>query len=87
MVDRDGVQGRLPLITVVQRPADVPRRCNSRSGAFFEPLRPSVVDPGQPVSERTTTGEAGTSAKLGGYSVIHAEDLQARSRWPRNARP
>jgi hypothetical protein len=46
-------------------------------GAFFERIGPSIVDPGQPVFERTTVGAAGASTKLGGYSVVTADDLEA----------
>lgn len=44
---------------------------------FFERIADSVVDPGQPVLERTTIGETGASTQLGGYSVVEAADLEA----------
>jgi hypothetical protein len=46
-------------------------------GQFFERIGPSVVEPGQPVFERTTVGDTGASTRLGGYSVIEADDLEA----------
>jgi hypothetical protein len=42
---------------------------------FFEQIGESVVDPGQPVFERTTIGEVGTTTQLGGYSVVNAGNL------------
>lgn len=44
--------------------------------AFFERIGPNVIDPGQPVFERTSIGEVGDSTKLGGYSVVKADDLE-----------
>ena len=44
-------------------------------GAFFERIGPSVIDPGQPVFERTIVGEVGVTTNLGGYSVVQAGDL------------
>jgi hypothetical protein len=43
--------------------------------AFFEAIGPSVVDPGQPVFQRTNVGEVGTSTVLGGYSIVEADNL------------
>jgi hypothetical protein len=41
-------------------------------------IAPSVVDPGWPVFEATSVvGETGPSTKLGGYSVVDADDLPA----------
>jgi hypothetical protein len=38
-------------------------------------LADHVVDPGQPVFDRTSVGEVGASTQLGGYSIIEATDL------------
>jgi hypothetical protein len=46
-------------------------------GAYFETIRPAVIDPGQPVFERTSLGEVGPSTVLGGYSIVDAADLDA----------
>ena len=43
--------------------------------AFFERIGDNVVDPGQPVFDRTTLGEIGSSTQLGGYSVVTATNL------------
>jgi hypothetical protein len=43
--------------------------------AFFETIGESIVDPGQPVFERTAIGEIGTGTQLGGYSVVEAASL------------
>jgi hypothetical protein len=43
---------------------------------FFEQIGDSVVDPGQPVFERTTIGEVSATTQLGGYSVINAGNLE-----------
>jgi hypothetical protein len=43
---------------------------------FFESIGDRVVDPGQPVFDRTTIGEVGGSTQLGGYSVVTATTLQ-----------
>jgi hypothetical protein len=41
-------------------------------------IAPHVVDPGWPVFEPSVTiGEAGPSTRLGGYSVVTADDLEA----------
>jgi hypothetical protein len=44
--------------------------------AYFERIAPHVIDPGQPVFERTSIGEVGESTKLGGYSVVEADNLE-----------
>ena len=44
--------------------------------SFFEGLADHVVDPGQPVFERTAIGDVGADTQLGGYSVIEAADLE-----------
>jgi hypothetical protein len=45
--------------------------------AFFAAMDSSVVDPGQPVAERTELGEVGRSTVLAGYSLVDAADLEA----------
>jgi hypothetical protein len=47
--------------------------------AFFDDvITTNVVDPGKPVFEPTTVlGEAGPSTRLGGYSIVTADDLDA----------
>jgi hypothetical protein len=45
--------------------------------AYFDRIAPNIVDPGQPVFERTSIGEVGVATKLGGYSVVKAADLAA----------
>jgi hypothetical protein len=44
---------------------------------FFERIGSNVVDPGQPVFERTAVGEIGDATKLGGYSIVDADSLDA----------
>ena len=44
--------------------------------AFFETIGDRIVDPGQPVSERTALGAVGAGTQLGGYSVVEAASLQ-----------
>ncbi len=43
---------------------------------YFQRIGASIVDPGQPVFERTSIGEVGNATKLGGYSVVNADDLE-----------
>jgi hypothetical protein len=48
--------------------------------AWFESMGASVVDRGNPIFESTTLGTAGTAGadtKLGGYSLVSADDLEA----------
>ena len=47
-------------------------------GTFLnEVIAPNVVDPGFPVFEPSTVvGDAGTSTRLGGYSIVTADDLE-----------
>lgn len=47
-------------------------------GTFLnDVISPNVVDPGHPVFEPSTVvGEAGPSTRLGGYSVVDADDLE-----------
>jgi hypothetical protein len=45
---------------------------------FFDSLGPNLVDPGNPVFESSALGITGTgSARLGGYSLLTADDLDA----------
>ncbi len=48
-------------------------------GAFLDAvIGPNVVDPGYPVFEPSTVvGEAGSSTRLGGYSIVTADNLDA----------
>lgn len=48
-------------------------------GSFLnEVIAPHVVDPGWPVFESSVVvGEAGGSTRLGGYSIVAADDLEA----------
>jgi hypothetical protein len=48
-------------------------------GTFLnEVIAPHVVDPGQPVFEPPALiGEVGASTRLGGYSIVTADDLEA----------
>jgi hypothetical protein len=43
--------------------------------SFFEGIADHIVDPGQPVFERTSVGDVDATTQLGGYSVIEASDL------------
>jgi hypothetical protein len=47
-------------------------------GVFLDSvIGPNVVDPGWPVFEPSTVlGQAGTSTRLGGYSIVSADDLE-----------
>jgi YCII-related domain len=47
-------------------------------GTFLnEVIAPNVEDPGYPVFEPSTViGDAGLSTRLGGYSIISADDLE-----------
>jgi hypothetical protein len=45
--------------------------------AFFEGMGDHVVDVGQPVSETAEVGNCGAGTRLGGYSLITADDLEA----------
>jgi hypothetical protein len=42
---------------------------------FFQRIADHVVDPGQPVFERTTRGQVASSTQLGGYSIVNADTL------------
>ena len=43
---------------------------------FFEQIGDSVIDPGQPVFERSSVGEVGSATQLGGYSIVNAPDFE-----------
>jgi len=46
--------------------------------AWFEGMGPHLADLGKPAVARTALGNCGAdSTELGGYSVIHADDLEA----------
>jgi hypothetical protein len=45
--------------------------------AWFETMGSSVVDRGNPIFASTTLGTAGADTKLGGYSLVSADDLEA----------
>ena len=62
-----------------QQPAGYMVRTDEETTAkwvtFFETIGDTIVDPGQPVFERTALGETGTGTQLGGYSLIEAASL------------
>ncbi len=68
------------FIFAYQHPAGHVTRTDAEISAqwvgFFETIGESVVDPGQPVFERTAIGEVGTGTQLGGYSVVEAGSLE-----------
>jgi hypothetical protein len=43
--------------------------------AWFQGLGSQLRDPGKPVSDRATVGDSGDGARLGGYSLVTAENL------------
>ncbi len=45
--------------------------------AWFEGMGTSVADQGKPVLKSTALGECGAGTRLGGYSLITADDLDA----------
>jgi len=45
--------------------------------AWFQDMGASVTDPGNPVFESVSLGYHGTDTRLGGYSLITADDLDA----------
>jgi hypothetical protein len=45
--------------------------------AWFTEMGAVVVDRGNPIFTTTTLGECGTGPKLGGYSLVIAENLDA----------
>jgi hypothetical protein len=45
--------------------------------AWFEGMGASVAHPGQPVIESATLGDCGDDTRLGGYSLITADNLEA----------
>lgn len=46
-------------------------------GNWFESMGEHVEVLGNPVSESTAIGEVGDSTRLGGYSIVTADDLEA----------
>jgi YCII-related domain len=46
-------------------------------GAWFERIQGSVLDRGNPVFESSTLGNVAADTRLGGYSVVTAENLEA----------
>jgi YCII-related domain len=46
-------------------------------GAWFERIEGSVLDRGNPVFESSTLGNVAADTRLGGYSVVTAENLDA----------
>jgi hypothetical protein len=45
--------------------------------AYFAGIEAGVVDPGQPVFDRSAVGVVGDSTQLGGYSIVAADDLES----------
>lgn len=43
---------------------------------WFGRLGQNLVDPGNPVFERTTIGDCGPGTQLGGFTIIEADDLE-----------
>jgi len=68
------------FIFAYQQPAGYVTRTDADIAAqwagFFETIGDSIVDPGQPVFERTAIGEVGPGTQLGGYSVVEAGSLE-----------
>jgi hypothetical protein len=69
------------IFTYRQRADYVPAQANADAVTpwtkFFEGIGSNIIDPGQPVFERTAVGEIGGSTKLAGYSIVDAESLDA----------
>jgi hypothetical protein len=68
------------FIFTYQHPAGYTTRTDpeisAQWGGFFETIGERVVDPGQPVFERTAIGKVGTGTQLGGFSVVEASSLE-----------
>jgi hypothetical protein len=45
--------------------------------SWFAGIGANVAEPGEPVSESAALGDAGAGTRLGGYSVVTADDLKA----------
>ena len=61
-------------------PADYQPRPDTRDEwrSFFAGMGANLADPGNPVFESTTLGTCGSAtARLGGYSLVTADDLDA----------
>jgi hypothetical protein len=61
---------RMPVDFIPGRPETV-----AAWTAWFEDMGASVADTGQPVLESVALGDCGRGTRLGGYSLITAEDL------------
>jgi hypothetical protein len=46
-------------------------------GAWFQELGSAVLEPGNPTFESTAVGNTGGDTRVGGYSVIEADDLES----------
>ncbi|MCU1491894.1 MAG: hypothetical protein JWM85_3299 [Acidimicrobiaceae bacterium] len=46
-------------------------------GAWFQEMGERVVEQGKPVFESRVLGEVGEGARLGGYSIVDAEDFES----------
>ena len=45
--------------------------------AWFQELGSAVLEPGNPTFESSTVGNTAGDTRLGGYSVVEAEDLES----------
>jgi hypothetical protein len=63
---------RMPAGFVLGRPESV-----AAWTAWFGDMGASVADTGKPVLESTALGDCGRSTRLGGYSLVTADDLDA----------
>jgi hypothetical protein len=63
-----------------RRPEDyTPGRADAMAAwtSWFEELGDSVVDHGNPTFESTTLGNCGATTRLGGFSLVRADDLES----------
>jgi YCII-related domain len=63
---------RMPAAYIFGRPETV-----AAWTAWFEDIEASVADTGKPVLESAALGDCGRGTRLGGYSLIDADDLDA----------
>ena len=74
------VREQLDGFTAYQHPAGYLTRTDAEITAqwvgFFQSIGENIVDPGQPVFERTAIGDVGTGTQLGGYSVVETGTLE-----------
>jgi len=63
---------RMPKDYVLGRPESV-----AAWTGWFEDLGASVTDRGNPIFQSATVGNCGADTRLGGYSLITADDLDA----------